>query len=43
MVTEQMFDVAPRAGEKVIDTENLLASFEKSLAEVRAQKACAPQ
>src|ERR1700722_10137222 len=37
-----MRDIMPCAGEKVVDTENLVASFEKPLAKVRAQKARAP-
>jgi hypothetical protein len=42
MVIEQMRDIVPRAREKIVDTENLVAAFEKPLAEMRAQKACAP-
>jgi hypothetical protein len=42
MVIDQMRDIVPCAGEKVVNTENLVASFEKPLAEVRAQKASAP-
>jgi hypothetical protein len=42
MVIEQMRDIVSCAGEKVVDTKNLVASFEKPLAEVRAQKASAP-
>jgi hypothetical protein len=39
LVIEQMFDIASSPGEEVVDAEDLAASFQQLLAEVRAQKA----
>ena len=40
-VIHQMFDVAPRAGEEIIDAEHVIPAPQQSFAQVRPEKACA--
>jgi hypothetical protein len=41
-LAEQLFDVAARTCEIVVDAENLALLLEQSCAQMRAQKACTP-
>ena len=38
-MVEQMGDVAPRAGEKIVDAEHVVAGLQKPFAQMRAEKA----
>ena len=39
LVVEQMLDVAPRAGEEIVEADDLRALRQQALAEMRAEKA----
>jgi hypothetical protein len=41
LVVEQMGDVAPRAGEKIVDAEHVVSGLQQPFAQMRAEKACA--
>ena len=38
LLTDQVLDVAARAGEKIVDTEDLMAASEQGLAKKRADE-----
>ena len=39
LMVEQMGDVAPRAGEKIVDAEHVVSGMQKPFAQMRAEKA----
>src|SRR5581483_784129 len=39
LVSDQVLDIAPRAGEEIVEAKHLVAGLEQSLAKMRSEKA----